>query len=143
MEHLVALHKHWLIADSVKEVVTVKVGGDHGLPEELAELAAMLSSFSRLSVLYALLYVVIEGYREMKYQDEDIESLLSNEEFVDTLRLFRNATFHYQKQPIPEKARKFIESEGSETWIRKVHLAFKRFFEKNLPIRETLQGFNA
>jgi len=24
MEQLVALHKHWLIADSVKEVVTVK-----------------------------------------------------------------------------------------------------------------------
>jgi len=143
MEQLVALHKHWLIADSVKEVVTVKVGGDHGLPEELAEMAEMLSSFSRLSVLYGLIYVVIEGYREMKCQDDDIDSLLSNEEFVDTLRLFRNSTFHYQKQPIPDKARKFIESEGSETWIRKVHLAFKRFFEKNLAIREMLKGFSA
>ncbi|WP_421843206.1 hypothetical protein [Marinobacter algicola] len=142
MEHLVALHKHWLVADAVKEVVNVKIGGDHGLPEEVAEMAERLSSFSRLSVFYGLIYVVIEGYKEMKYQDDDIDALLGNEEFVGTLRLFRNSTFHYQKQPIPEKARKFIESEGSETWIKEVHLAFKRFFERNLPIHEMLQRFN-
>jgi hypothetical protein len=143
MEHLVALHKHWLVADAAKEVATVNIGGDHELPEQLADLTERLSSFSRLSVFYGLIYVVIEGYKEMKYRDDDIDALLGNEELVETLRLFRNSTFHYQKQPIPEKARKFIESEGSETWIKEVHLAFKRFFERNLPIHEMLQLFNS
>lgn len=143
MEELISLHKHWLNADAVKNVVTAKIGGDHGLPEGLAEYAELHSSFARLSVLYGLIYVVVEGYKELKYANPKVDELLSQEEFVDALRLFRNSTFHYQKNPIPEKALKFLELSESESWIKALHLAFKKFFEAELPIKEIMDKLNA
>jgi hypothetical protein len=143
MEELISLHKHWLNADAVKKVVTAKIGGDHGLPEGLAEYAELHSSFARLSVLYGLIYVVVEGYKELKYANPKVDDLLSQEEFVDALRLFRNSTFHYQKNPIPEKALKFLELSESESWIKALHLAFKQFFEAELPIKEIMDKLNA
>lgn len=143
MEELISLHKHWLNADAVKEVLKAKIGGGHDLPEALAELAEFHSSFARLSVLYGLIYVVVEGYRELKCSNERVDELISQEDFVESLRLFRNATFHYQKQPIPEKAMKFLELPESEIWIRNLHQAFKAYFESVLPIKETLDKLNA
>ena len=143
MEKLVSLHKHWINADSIKQVVTTKIGGNSGLPDELSNLAEMHSSFSRLSVLYGLIYVVIEGYQELNCKDENVDSLLEKEDFVDALRLFRNATFHYQKKAIPEKVLKFLELKESETWIENLHVAFKLYFEKTLPIKEMLDKLNA
>lgn len=144
MEKLVALHKHWINADAIKQVVMIKIGGDSSnLPYEIGQLAEIHSSFARLSVLYGLIYVVIEGYKELKYTNEQIDTLLAQDDFVDALRLFRNATFHYQKKPISEKALKFLELEESEIWIRELHIAFKLFFEKELPIKEMLEKINA
>ncbi|NUY57665.1 hypothetical protein HLG76_14170 [Salinivibrio sp. EAGSL] len=143
MEKLISLHKHWLNADSVKEVIATEIGDDHGLPEGLADFAELHSSFARLSVLYGLIYVVIEGYKELKCTNPKVDELLSQEHFVDALRLFRNSTFHFQKDPIPEKAMKFLELPESESWIRALHLAFKKFFEAELPIKEMMDKLNA
>ncbi|ALS33075.1 hypothetical protein PTRA_a1935 [Pseudoalteromonas translucida KMM 520] len=140
---LVSLHKHWITADAIKQVVSAPVDEETGLPEELQELAKYHSMFQRLTVLYSLLYIVVEGYRELKYENKIIDDLLANEDFVDALRLFRNAIFHYQKQPIPEKAMKFLELTESELWIRKLHSSFGAFFEKELPIGETLNQLKA
>lgn len=144
MEKLVALHKYWINANAIKQVVMTKIGGDSSnLPDEIGQLAEIYSSFARLSVLYGLIYVVIEGYKELKYTNEQIDTLLAQDDFVDALRLFRNATFHYQKKPISEKALKFLELEESEIWIRELHIAFKLFFEKELPMKEMLEKINA
>lgn len=131
-----SLHKHWLNADAIRQVYLTKVPDYDDYPEELSEFAQMFSSFARLSVLYGLVYVVIEGYKELKLQHKEVDELLSEKEFVDALRLFRNSTFHYQKQPIPEKALKFLNMAESEIWIRKLHSAFKKFFEDTLPVEE-------
>ncbi len=64
-------------------------------------------------------------------------------DFIDALRLFRNATFHYQKEPIPEKALKFLETTDSEKWIQDLHIAFRQFFEQQLPILETIEKLKA
>lgn len=143
MEELISLHKHWLNADAVKEVVSTMIGDDLGLPMGLTKFAELHSSFARLSVLYGLVYVVIEGYRELKCSNSEVNEILSQEDFVDALRLFRNSTFHYQKKPIPKKAMRFLELPESENWIRALHLAFKKFFETELPIKKMMDKLNA
>jgi hypothetical protein len=143
MEKLVSLHKHWINADSVKQVVSAQVTKDSNLPDWVRQRVEMHSSFARLSVLYGLIYVVIEGYKELNFTNEKVDSLLAKEDFVDALRLFRNATFHYQKQAIPEKVMKFLELKESENWIRELHLYFKLFFEEALPIKEMIEQLNA
>lgn len=142
MKKLVALHKHWINADAIRQVVMTKIRGGNELSDELKQLAEMHSSYARLSVLYGLIFVVVDGYKELKYTNDKIDNLLTQDDFVDALRLFRNAIFHYQEEAISKKALKFLELEESETWIRELHIAFKLFFEKELPIQEMLEKIN-
>lgn len=138
MKKLIALHKHWVTADAIKEAVDAAAEPNTSLPDGLYELAKIHSSFARLSVLYGLIFVVIEGYRELNYSDNQIDFLLSNEEYVDALRRFRNATFHYQKEPISDKLLPFLELQDSELWIKNLHNAFRSFFENSLPIKQII-----
>lgn len=141
------LHKHWIIADSVNYHLRRSLKGEaepeDGLPKELAELGQQMSSFHALSVWYSLLYVVVEGFRELKLSDPDIDALLSQEEYTGTLRRFRNATFHFQENPLSDKLMDFLTAEKSEHWIRDLNRAFKRYFEASLPLEEMVKAMKA
>ena len=139
-KELVALHKHWCIADSVKQVVSSHLPEKsrqtktRKLPDDLAALGEAHSEFMRLQVWYALLFVVIEGYRALDHKSVEVEKLLSNEEMVNALRLFRNAVFHYQKDPLTEKLLGFLDTKDSEAWIGKLNYELKNHLEALLPI---------
>lgn len=140
---LIALYSHWCTADAVRVFIHTPLppeACDVDLPEELQKLGAFSSTLSRLSVWYSLLYVVVEGYQEIKLSDNEVDALLEDQEYVDYLRIFRNATFHYQKDPLTEKARKFLCAEDSEIWIRRLNKALDKFFLKTLPIKEQMDA---
>ena len=146
MIKLVALHKHWCIADAVRVVVgapTMKPDQEaeaiKRYGQEFALLGENASMVAGLSVWYALLYVVIEGYRDLKQEFGPLDALLKREEYVELLRLFRNATFHYQENPLSEKILGFLEKVDSENWIHELNKQFQTFFLSVLPINETLQ----
>lgn len=107
-------------------------------PQELVAIAQVHSSFLRIAVWYSLLYVVVEGYRDLKLADTHINVLLANEQMTSALRRFRNAVFHYQEDPIGPKLIVFLESKESETWVAQLHSAFKLFFEKALSLKDVL-----
>lgn len=81
-----------------------------------------------MSLWYAGLYVVCEGWIELKLQDSKIENLI-NSKNLDLLRLYRNATYHFQKEYYHEKFGKLI-SEGEDVvkWVRELNNEFGRFF---------------
>ncbi|MBL0493031.1 hypothetical protein [Aeromonas veronii] len=142
-QNMVALHSHWLNADAIKVVISADIPVDGIFPSELQTLSQFGSAFRRISVFYSLLYVVVEGYREKGFSNDKIDLLLERTDFIDALRLFRNATFHYQKEPIPEKLLKFLEAKNSESWIQDLHISFRVFFEHKLPIQGTIEKLNA
>jgi len=91
---------------------------------------------------YAGIYLVIEGWRDLGLKDERIDKLLQSP-FVDRLRLFRNATFHYQKGLFSWKHLQFFgtEDERTEKWLNELYRELERFFGKNtLPVPDTLRG---
>jgi hypothetical protein len=145
MRELAALHKHWCTADAVK--LTIRVPIHDGLPpdwpEDLLALAQMHSAFLRIATWYSLLYVVVEGYRELKLDDARINELLANEQMTDALRRFRNAVFHYQEDPVGPKLMTFLEAKESETWAGQLHTAFKAYFEAALPLKEIIKSMGA
>lgn len=144
MKELVALHKHWCTADAVKLTVGVTVhAGLPEWPEELLALAQLHSSFLRIAVWYSLLYVVIEGYRDLKLEDTRIDELLDRQDMTDALRRFRNAVFHYQEDPVGPKLMVFLDAKESETWASQLHSAFKHFFEDAIPLKEITQSMVA
>ena len=95
--------------------------------------AARLVTFP---VLYGLLYVVVEGYQSLKLGDAAIDELLSDEELVARLKRFRNATFHYQEDVVDKRLVDFLNADYDGTWLRKLHQAFRRYFEQRLSIKE-------
>lgn len=90
---------------------------------------------------YSGIYLVIEGWKDLKFKDEKIDKLLESP-FVDRLRLFRNATFHYQKDITAWKHFQFFgtEEEKTEKWINELYSEFSKFFSKNtLPLPDILE----
>jgi hypothetical protein len=134
LHDLAVLHRYWIAADSVKIFVGMTVpdekGHSHRLerPNMTAFDPQYISSFYRLSIWYALLYVVAEEYREKEYADETIDKLLADEKMVGLLRRSRNATFHFQRDFFSEKFWGLYLEAGSEKWVQELHRAFDRFF---------------
>jgi hypothetical protein len=111
------------------------------MAEEFVAMGVSHSVFLTLSVYYALLYVVVEGYREIGLEDESINTVLSNGEYVGNLRRFRNATFHVQKAPISAKMMEFLKQKDSERWIRDLDHALRGFFAKSFDLKAVITRF--
>lgn len=91
---------------------------------------------------YAGIYLVIEGWKDLKLADPKIDSLLASP-FVDKLRRFRNATFHYQRDPLSLKHLEFFgtDEERTEEWLDELYREFERFFGENtLPMPDDLKS---
>lgn len=142
-----ALHKHWIAADAVQHHLwrSMRSGKveETGFPAALEAMAGLHSAFAVLGVSYGLLYVVVEGYRDLDYRDDAIDAVLANEEMVSALRRFRNATFHFQAAPFSNKLLDFLTAESSEIWIRELNRAFRRFFEAVGEIPQWLDAVRA
>lgn len=142
---LAALHRHWNLADSVKAVLKQQLTPqqEKGAIERFGLEGAMFGIHAamvfRIQVWYALLYVVIEGYRELGLNYEPLDNVLAKEDFVDLLRRFRNATFHYQADPLTDKLIDFLAKPDSEHWIGELNKQFNTFFRQALPIEETIE----
>lgn len=83
-----------------------------------------------MSLWYGCLYIVIEGWRGLGLENREIDALLGSPN-VDLLRIYRNATFHYQKDYLHEKFMTFLrEGEATATWVREIHNAFAAYFAR-------------
>lgn len=85
-----------------------------------------------ITYFYSALYLIIEGWKELKLSDEKVDNLIASPN-TNKLRLFRNATFHYQKEPLSPKLLQFLGSkeEATEKWIGELYSEFGRFFKNN------------
>jgi len=141
MIELAALYRHWCIADSVKQFITAEVAipKTAQLPEAFVQAGQLHSSFMRLSVWYSLLRVVVEGYQELKLSDPKVDEYLQKTEYVEALRRFRNAMFHYQADPFSEKLMAFLELQDATDWARGLNKALEVCLQRVLPIEETIE----
>lgn len=75
------------------------------------------------------LYVVAEGFVELRLKDPEIEPLIAAH--IDSLRLYRNATFHFQRKP--DKHVQFHDGKAVRlNWAEELHAALHTFFEAHI-----------
>jgi hypothetical protein len=147
IKEIVSLHRHWVRADAIRQCIVNEIPNNKEAttPNEFSweDLAKLQSTAFKMECYYALIYVVIEAYTDTKKmpRHDDLDLLLNNSEMVDSLRRFRNAIFHYQKDPIPSKWFEFMEKPDSENWIREIHSSFEKYLMDNLPILETAEHY--
>lgn len=142
---LAALHRHWIVADAVRAVLQQKTATP--MQEKLAihkfgidhvAFGEHVSMLCRMQVWYSLLYVVVEGYRELEQKFEPLEEVLANGDYVNLLRRYRNATFHYQSDALNDKLIDFLDEKDSEVWIKELNKQLEAFLMWALPISEAL-----
>lgn len=122
---LFTLHRYYIWANRMRthfdEVLSkgVPVGKDE------------IECFLYMSYWYGGLYVVIEGWRELKITDPVIDTLLQSPN-VQLLRRYRNGTFHFQRKYLDEKFTDLF-AKGSYTvaWVRNLNVEFGRYFLKS------------
>jgi hypothetical protein len=71
----------------------------------------------------ASLFVVAEGWKELKLEDPEIDKMIDGH--WDSLRLFRNGVFHYQ--PKDRKHKQFFDVDKFN-WAEKLHASLRTFF---------------
>lgn len=83
-----------------------------------------------MSAWYASLWVVVEGWKELKLDDSSIDELLeAAPRYVELLRRYRNGVFHYQHRLIEPKLGDFLsEGESAVYWVHLLHEQFCRYY---------------
>lgn len=80
---------------------------------------------------YANLYIVIEGWTEIKFRDQRIDALIkSHPATIHKLKRLRNAVFHYQKNMLDPRFLEFLESEKAIEWAYLLNDQFNQYFYK-------------
>ena len=131
---VLALHKYFLNADFVRDVFMRRMNREQ--PPAEADFATSMDDSIALSLWYATVYVVIEGWRDAGISDSEVDELLSDDR-VDELRRFRNQIFHYQQEYDNPRLLEFLKTgdagaQESTTWIRHTHAALGRAIERAL-----------
>ena len=68
--------------------------------------------------------------KRFKLNDERIEELLAHKDYVNLLKRYRHATFHYREKYFDEEFLKlWREGEDAKMWVDSIHKEFKRYLE--------------
>lgn len=129
---LLALHKYFLNADFLRDVFMRRIKRDQS-PAATDPVTSTDDEIA-MSLWYATLYVVIEGWRESKLADPELDTLLADSH-ADRLRRFRNQVFHYQREYDNPRLIEFMGEDDADAhaatdWIRRTHTALGRAIER-------------
>jgi hypothetical protein len=99
---LLALYRYFIIASRTRaELKRIQDGQDYRQKQPLSTndfVIYLLSGPPSLFFIWCgMLYVVVEGYRELKLKDSAVDSLLADSGRLDVLKRCRNGIFHFQK----------------------------------------------
>lgn len=131
---VMSLHKYFLNADFVRDVFMRRMNREQSPAE--SDFATSMDDLIALSLWYATVYVVIEGWRDAGISDSEVDELLGDDR-VDDLRRFRNQIFHYQPEYDNPRLLEFLgtgdaDAQDATTWIRRTHAALGRAIERAL-----------
>jgi hypothetical protein len=127
-DKLMTLHRYFIWADRMRLHFDNVLLSKNKLDPKLFS----IDSFLYMSYWYAGLYVVIEGWQELKLQNQTIDSLLKSPN-VTLLKRYRNGVFHFQKEYMDKRFTKFMnEGENCVMWVRELRKAFSDYFLEKL-----------
>lgn len=87
-----------------------------------------ITAFAYMSYWYTALYVVVEGWKRLGLEDEEIDKLLSSDN-VELLKLFRHGVVHFHEDYINEHlALPFISENESPAWVAELSRELGRWF---------------
>ena len=80
-----------------------------------------------MSLWYGLLYVVIEGWMDLKLKDKEIDKLIKDKN-TELLKRYRNGVFHFQKKYNDDRFENFFKEDSTVEWLKNLREEFSRWF---------------
>ena len=133
-----SLHRYFIWADRMRVHFEECLDNKIAMGGEIKTLGDSMEvlMYPYMAYWYSGMYVVVEGWRDLKLTDEKIDKLLESEN-VCRLKRFRNGSFHFQKNYFSKKFFDFMpEDENTAKWIRELRNEFSRFFLEHEDIRD-------
>ncbi|MXG92062.1 hypothetical protein [Nocardioides flavescens] len=129
---VMALHNYFLNADFLRDLFMKRIKRNQS-PSDVNPVTAM-DDLIAMSLWYATVYVVMEGWREAKLSDPEVDELLADRH-VERLRRFRNQVFHYQRAYDNPKLLEFLGADDADAhaatdWIKRTHKALGRAIQQ-------------
>ncbi len=120
-----SLHKYFIHADKMKilfEQELRNIGSN-----EITFEGSLTNHYLYLDLWYGMLYVVIEGWIDLKLENFRINKQLEDP-ILNELKRFRNGIFHFQNNYFDKRFIDFISNKNSVKWIRETHDEFSKWF---------------
>jgi hypothetical protein len=132
---VVALHRYWMHANLMRihfeeELKKKPPNTTEKDPAKIVIESVRYLSDERgmfMSYWYGSLYVVIEGWRQLRLTDSKIDPLISSPN-VGLLKKYRDGVFHFQRNYFDDRFTGFVSYQDSVTWVRAIHSEFGRYF---------------
>ena len=124
---LLSLHRYFIWANRMRtHFDDLLQSGGYATP------TGEIESRLYMSYWYAGLYVVTEGWKELKLSNASIDALLGSPN-LDLLRRYRNGAFHFQGEYNDNRFTELIE-QGTNvvSWVRALNEQFGRYFLETL-----------
>lgn len=87
-----------------------------------------IEAYLYMSYWYAGLYVVIEGWRQLRLVDPVVDGLLKSPN-VGLLKRYRNGVFHFQRDYYDKRFTDFMaEGQSAVDWVRELNRELGAFF---------------
>lgn len=123
---LITLHKYFIWCDRMRvHFYSIRNQSIDG--KVVDEKIHRIDSVLYMSLWYGLLYVIVEGWKELKLNDQEIDKLLQSPN-TDLLKRYRNGVFHFQTDYNDERFENFFKETTTVVWVRKLNEEFSRFF---------------
>ena len=138
-----SLHRYWIYSNRMREYFEAALMASQqdfsSLAKETDLAKATLSTVTFaigpgifMSYWYGSLYVVIEGWRQLRLTDPKIDPLLLSPN-VRLLKKYRDGVFHFQKNYFDDRFLGFIKAKDSVEWVRTIHSELGEYFRREIP----------
>ena len=133
-EELLELHRRWIWAGIIRKQFIQAGVGHLSQPIDLQKM--FVTDYGcYMSLWYGLLFVVLEGLRRFKITVEPIQNDI--ESIYGVLKLYRNGTFHPQKDYWSPRMFKIAEDPNSAKKIWAIHDGLGEYFLQEFAKRKS------
>ncbi len=147
---IMSLHRYWVYANRMREnfeaALTKSPRNFTNLAKEtdLAKATVAAATFAIgpgifMSYRYGSLYVVIEGWKQLRLTDPKIDPLLLSPN-VRLLKKYRDGVFHFQRNYFDDRFIGFVKAEDSVQWVRTIHSELGEYFRREIPLLDPMVG---
>jgi hypothetical protein len=118
------LHRDFIWANRMRTEFDTVLGRS----DEMEPARFLIESQMYMSLWYGMLYVVVEGWKDLSLEDTAIDALLDSQN-ISLLKRYRYGVFHFQRRYFDQRFLDLIDSgENVVEWIRNLNNELDRFF---------------